>query len=402
MLAKVTSILLLLIAAGLPPAGASAAENSPDINNPVLIYLQRSAADGTVDSLLTTRVMFDPLPEYGKTSKLIVEHQALFATDSGLMVELRGEAVERVSLDMPYYAQAVPGPITVGDSIRVEFEITPRQIGMFPLSVLIYNNVELVPDKPVMVGAMGDVPFILDSEGSTFGIDSRVVTKRNSTLLGPAPDLLSQNRIFRVKSHYPQPDLRWLSLPNRPNHDPETEIFSLDVTLEPVKGQPTQRFVRCLVTPFQDFEYGIALQLSYSDQFKLTEIDSCVVGPAKADSVYEFTFRLDFVSPGMADLRINAVTPNPDFGVEGALFSNHPSVLNTDLKLGVGLDDSLSPLFITSVPLKLYFKAIKDEGIDPLSVDKRFEFVENHWQDEYDLKTIEAPGFPLVMVHRKP
>jgi len=395
-LRKLTVITSFVIAAA---SGNAAAQ---DINNPVLFYYETPSLDGTVDSILSTKVTFDPLPRYGSQTRLTIEHYAQFSTENGMMVELRGEAVDRIMLRMPYYAKSIPGPITKGDTLVVEFLFTPEQVGMIPLSMIIYDNIQLVPNKSVRVGVMDDIPFILGADGDTFGVASAAVSPRNSTVLGPAADLLSVDRVFHVEPKYPQPDLQWLDLPQRPNYNPEEEIFALEVRVQPVADQPNQRRITCRVSPYQDFEHGIAFQVSHSAELSVTELDSCILGAVKRDSVYEFSFTAELVAPGLGSMAINCVTPNSDFGVEGALFSKRPRVIGADLRLTFGIDEDLKPLLITDVPLKPYLKATKREKIDPLTIDQRFAFVEQYWKEDYEMHTVESPRFNFVMIHVKP
>jgi len=375
---------------------------SQDIVNPVLTYYELPAIDGGIDSLLTTKVTFDPLPEYGVQTKVTVEHYALFGTDSGMVVELRGEAVDRVMLHMPQYARLFPGPILQGDTLVAEFLITPLQVGIIPLQIVLYDNVELIPDKSVRVGAMEDISFILNADGETFGIASGIVSKRFSTVLGPSPELLSKDRIFRVEPRYPEPDLQWLELSNRPNYNPQDEIFDLEIRMQAVEDHPGQRTVLGSVIPYRDFDYGIAWQVSHSEELKVSGLDSCVLGPVKADSLYEFSFKVDMVSPGEAVLVINVVTPNPDFGVEGALFSKWPRAVGADVTLMIGIQDNLSPLFITDVPLKSYVKSVRKARVDPVTIDPRFAFVKEHLEDVSRMNTIQGAAFDFIMIHRKP
>ncbi len=383
---------------------ATAAGNaaSQDINNPVFLYHQTPAINGAVDSIVSAKATFDPLPQYGTRTKLTIEHYALFATDSGMMVELRGEAVEKVMLRMPQYAKLIPGPIAKGDTLVAEFWLTPEQVGRIPLSVMAYDNIELIPDQPVRVGVMDDISFMLGADGRTFGVASTVVSGFNSTVLGPAPNLLSSERVFHVEPRYPQPDLKWLNLPQRPNYSPEEEVFAVEVRVLPVTDRPSRRLVSCRIFPYQDFEYGIACQVVHSDELKVTELDTCILGAVSSDSVYEMSFVTELAAPGLGNLAISFITPNADFGVEGALFSARPRALGAELSLTIGISEDLEPLLITDVQLRSYLKAARREEVDPVVIDQRFAFVNKYWQEQYEMHTVEAPRFDFVMVHRKP
>ncbi|MCP4684206.1 MAG: hypothetical protein GY867_02060 [bacterium] len=373
-----------------------------DIVNPILFHYEMSSEDGTVDTLLSARVTFDPLPQYGVQTNLTIEHYARFSTDSGMMVELRGEAVEKVWLHAPYYAKRIPGPIKKGDTVRVEFQLTLHQVGMIPLSLLVYDDLVLAAGKSVRVGVMEEIPFLLSADGQTVGMASRSVSQRNATVLGPVPNLLAGDRVFRIQPHYPQPDLQWLDLPERPNYEPDKNVFDLEVRLRPVVDKPGQRRVICRVSPHQDFEYGIAWQITHSDELAVTGVDSCILGEVWADSLYELSCDLELVSSGLGKLIIHCITPNPDNGVEGALFSNRPPVIGAEISLTLGVGESLEPVLVTDTPLKLYLRAAQEAGLEAETLDQRFAFVEKYQKDEYETHTIEGPQFKFVMVHVKP
>lgn len=391
---------LPLLVACLVIIGAAGA-SPQDIVNPIEAYIEVTADDGTTDSVLTTTITYDPLPAYGKQTRLRVEHQALFATDSGMLVEIRGEAVENVALDMPEYARVVPGPIQQGDTLTVDFYLTPRQVGIIPLELIIYDNVELVPDKAVRVGCMSDISFILGADGKTFGVASSAVSRRRSTVLGPGPEFLDRERIFKVNPRYPQPDLQWLNLAEERQGKSKEDIFELDVRISPLADRPNLLSVIGRVVPYHNFPYGIALQVSHSNDLLVTEVDPCVVGPVWRDSVYEFSFVTELLSPGVASLFVNFITPNAHYGREEGVYSTSPNVLSTELALKIGIDKQLRPLFMTEVALKPYLRAVKNAGVDPQTIDERFSFVEANLKDEFELTTLEAGYFGHVMKYLK-
>jgi hypothetical protein len=51
--------------------------------------------------------------------------------------------------------------------------------------------------------------------------------------------------------------------------------------------------------------------------------------------------------------------------------------------------------------LKPYLRALHKAKIDPLTIDKRFAFVDEQWKDDFEMATVEGARFEFVMIHRQ-
>ena len=308
---------------------------APDVLNPVPLFrtVQPFHPGHTTDSVLAAEVFFEPLPQFETETSVFVRQGIIWNTEAGVRFTLTGDGVP-FALSARQYTLTVPGPLVRGDSIEVEFRITPHEVGVLDLYVTMTENtqVDSLHPHPNIFGG-GHANILLAPDGTTKALGTPAVDSDRATRFGPIPSIWVGGRTFRMAARAPDPAPfgmaeQWDSLVEA------MFPFGLEVSVQPVTGTPHKLQVTSQVTCYHRFERGIGYLVSIDSGMTLTEMSDSHVGPVRPGEVYAFSCALSWGAPGVHTLGLRFSTANEYMnGPEGTFGEGRDGLLSTGLTL---------------------------------------------------------------------
>ncbi len=376
---KATTLFIILIAA-LIFTSASA----DDINNPIDIYLHPyrmiNARDTRNDSVYAGSLEFTQLPQYEKTTDVIIKHVCWFDTEKGF-VFLCSNHFETGYIMDDYWIE-FPGEYHKGDTISAIFRITPNRIGYMDLGFSVFE----IPDnlsanytsmRP-RIGETISAGLRLGIDGKTAAIKSFKCDSRFVSPFGVSRELLIDSMVFFKD---PKPIVHKYSAPINEELKglANSYIFSVKVVARPSLDSKNELGIDCYVSPYHNLEKGIGFMIMHPDGVDVSDCAPSVVGPVDSSQVYKFSAKLNFKESGTNQISFGLLIMNPDFRKEGGVFSGRKKsyIIGNGIRLYVGIDDNNSIFFISSKNPYVYLSR-PEKFLEPLSViDSRFQIIEN-------------------------
>jgi len=372
-----------------------------DINNPVYCYriLKSSPDSNARDSVLIGKITFDPLPSYQQESRVIIEHYVQFDCDQGLAFKYNRKFDG--SLELDNYGKYISDPVKFGDTVNIEFIIKPMKVGYIPVNFIVYENFPLKEaletGKRLMIGGSFKADFLLDPDGKTTGIASAVCSRNNATTLGPSPMHLDKKLVYMSDPRIRQPEF-YPALCRRVNERLYKHLFSVETTVDPVPGVPGSYMVDCTVKPFHSFRDGIAIRIEHNDHLLIDKLPASITYPVDSGYSYNFLMPVTISKPGVGQLNISFLTPNPDKGTGIGLFANRSGDLVKKQTLYFGVDDDLKTSFITERNPYVTSERLQKDGSN-VFLDPRYQLLESYPFSKVNISEW-GEGYRTVMNYR--
>jgi len=390
------AVAVILMAGSLFVTGGR--ENGGPIRHPVRWYERhRPCPECRKDSVLQGTITFDPLPEYMKESRMVVEYYCQEDIAGDLTLRLDEYQKE---FEISAYEQIWPGPVRAGDTLLAEFQMTPMKVGVVIVTFKVYDpEVYEFPDSTMAV----EIPrgqfiaaMVLGPDGKVKALNSAETNEEYATFLGPYPEVMAESLIFwrdpKLPAELAESSGFWRN-PYMPAESgdkhgyPMTmfKYFSIKTVLYTQPDDSGYRHVRCEVTPYHVFESGVAIALSASDDVTISNVPpSFPRAVAPSDTVrFSFAFRID--RSGQSCLHLNALTHNPDEGNPFGGVGLGSAELWDMQPIHIGYDSSMKLLFITGEnPANYLPRMSRDQGeivpdrlIKQREADRRVQWLES-------------------------
>ncbi len=325
-----------------------------NITNPLLSYKikQDKLISNEVDSVISTKLYFDNLPEYGKESKVIVEHYASFSTKNNLLVKAMGKSILERELILNQYSFLFPGPINKGDTLIAEFYLKPIKVGEMKFHFLIFEN-DLSNDsnKPVAVSGYINSVINIATNGKTQYLALNIESKSNDMaieipeIFGPEKNLFSRGLYFSRN-----PIIR------KPIYENDIEqiekgkyrmfAFSTYYKIIPAENDKNLFHINCRLNSFYDFEKGMGFDVSCTDELEILNISESINDKIEKNKDYLFSFDLKVKSPGISFFKINFSTPNTGKYNNFDRIKSYRDNISDGLVLYIGTDSNNEVQFI--------------------------------------------------------
>jgi len=373
---KLITYLIAFIMAALLSMNASGSE----INNAVICYhVSNPLSDSNnLDSALIGKITFESIPEYMQTTNVILEYYSQFETDKGIVLKFTGKMDDRLEISDP--VSVIQGPIGNSDTLVVRLSFTPKRVGFIPFEFVIFENTPLKSPRdnklgPKVAGTL-KADILIGPDGKTTGIASNICNQDYATTLGPGAELLKQGINYTVDpkptlgDFYPEQERFYQKNPSR-------YIFEIDANIDVSRQEKNTINISCDVKPYHDFKYGIIYEASVSDNISIVEMSPSINATVFTNQSYQFDMQALIEKPGLNIIRLNFLTPNPDYGTDGNLFSHRRTrMLSNGLSLFVGVDESGNIVFISDREPISKLDSMQKSGISTVQVDPRYNLIQ--------------------------
>lgn len=350
-----------------------------NIINPVICYniMSVNRMNGAIDSTLRGQVFFDPLPEYLNETCVILEYYSQLDTKYGYKFKYRSR--HDGSISAREYIKSVPGPIKSGETIQIEFFITPQRVGFIELSFSVSENCSdyNIPEdyKCAKGGSILSANILLAPDGNTYALGSEACNYWNGTLLGPYPELFKKGVKFFVD---PKPVSYEYSASTIEYYNKvyvHMRNFAIEAIVTP---EIDLGFIQIdfKVSPYHNFAKGFGFQINYSGNIDILEIPPCISQPLDSSQTYNLTLKTSLPKHGFSNLIMGFHTRDPKtYGLEE---NRYRDKVGTSLNLTIGTNENGEILFIGEYRLVHSLKSKLNElGSSYFDLDKRYTIVSN-------------------------
>jgi hypothetical protein len=383
-----------------------------DIVHPVLCYHRLRVFGNTPpDSVLVGKMTFDPLPEYQKPSKVLIEWYCDREITKDLNVRVEGPVWNyQIARPLPVWH----APIHKGDTVRAELTITPLTVGIVDLRVYA-GEPGLFPQGDSMVPceisrASLRTAFVLGPNGQTTAMNSPATNQPYATFLGPLPEVMAESLLFLLDPKFPE-DLLGLNPVSPP---PGKPVFAVEGIVYTQPDDSGYRKITCRVSPYRQFDAGIGFAVRYSENMYISDVSPSWTQAVWPKDTISFSFRFRASASGISHLFLYFQTANPDFGKPDSPNGNYErEEVGCRLPIHIAYDKDMTPLVITDQAISNRFGGYSLSGewteSEATRIQEKTDFrigwlkslesidIHSNW------KAIEAEGYDKVLnFGRKP
>ncbi len=348
-----------------------------DVNNPFQSYRIVDHFATVKDSVLVATSFFDPLPVYREESQFVIEFYPQYSSEHGFVFrEYEPSRYQGILILSPNEIE-VPGPIEAGDTVRVEFRVTPLRVGVVPLSIRIGGKVPPGETRHSPGGSI-KADFLLGPDGTTLGLASGHVDARNASVLGPSPEQLTKGLSFFKNSLELKKEMDAYD----PNGRTRAQSGAFEIRAEAMLSESAENRIQidCTVTPFRDYDAGIGFEIGHTEALNVVAMDSSHTAPVTAEQPYDFSAQIEVEGPGTERLSFVFFTLNPDIMQTGE--PNSEPGIGDLVTLYVGVNSNNEVIFITESNALIAMQSYQKYNISPIGIDPRYQHAIDHPQDE--------------------